>query len=55
MQSSQREQKRESLEKVISFKSYIALGLGIIVGIGWVVYSGQWLTDGSSSHLVRTT
>lgn len=39
-------QKRETLEKVISFKSYIALGLGIVVGIGWVVYSGQWLADG---------
>ncbi len=38
--------KRETLEKVISFRSYIALGLGIVVGIGWVVYSGQWLADG---------
>ena len=37
---------RETLGKVISFKNYIALGLGIVVGIGWVVYSGQWLIDG---------
>lgn len=44
MSSSRHE--RETLKKVISFRSYIALGLGIVVGIGWVVYSGQWLADG---------
>lgn len=44
--SSLHQQVRPSLEKVISFRSYIALGLGIVVGIGWVVYSGQWLADG---------
>jgi APA family basic amino acid/polyamine antiporter len=38
--------RRESLERSIPFRSYIALGLGIIVGVGWVVYSGQWLQDG---------
>ncbi len=38
--------KREKLEKTISFRSYVTLGLGIVVGIGWVVYSGQWLKDG---------
>ena len=37
---------RETLEKSIPFPSYVALGLGIIVGVGWVVYSGQWLADG---------
>lgn len=39
-------QRREQLEKVIPFRSYIALGLGIVVGIGWVIYSGNWLRDG---------
>ncbi len=37
---------REALERSVPFRSYIALGLGIIVGVGWVVYSGQWLQDG---------
>jgi len=37
---------RETLEKSIPFRNFIALGLGIIVGVGWVVYSGQWLQDG---------
>ena len=37
---------RETLERSIPFRSYVALGLGIIVGVGWVVYSGQWLEDG---------
>jgi APA family basic amino acid/polyamine antiporter len=43
---SPRQPQRESLERSIPFRSYIALGLGIIVGVGWVVYSGQWLQDG---------
>jgi amino acid transporter len=37
---------RESLERVIPFRTYIALGVGVIIGIGWVVYSGQWLLEG---------
>ena len=37
---------REVLERSIPFRSYIALGLGVIVGVGWVVYSGQWLQAG---------
>ena len=37
---------RQILEKSISFKSYISIGLGAIVGIGWVMYTGQWLQDG---------
>jgi len=37
---------RETLESSIPFHSYITLGLGMIVGVGWVVYSGQWLLDG---------
>jgi len=38
--------KRQGLEKSISFRNYIAIGLGAIVGIGWVMYAGQWLQDG---------
>lgn len=38
--------KREVLDKSISFRSYIAIGLGAIIGIGWVIYSGYWLRDG---------
>ena len=37
---------RETLERSIPFRSFVALGLGVIVGVGWVVYSGQWLQDG---------
>ena len=38
--------KRETLDKSISFRSYIAIGLGTIIGIGWVIYAGYWLRDG---------
>jgi len=37
---------RETLERSIPFRNYVALGLGVIVGVGWVVYSGQWLQAG---------
>ena len=37
---------RKHLEKAIPFRSYIGVGLGAIIGIGWVLYSGQWLMDG---------
>ncbi len=37
---------RESLERVISFKDYIAIGFGVMIGVGWVVYAGQWLQQG---------
>lgn len=37
---------RETLERSIPFHSYVALGVGVIVGVGWVVYSGQWLQAG---------
>ena len=39
-------QSAPKLKKVISYRSYISLGLGIIIGVGWVVYSGTWLQDG---------
>ena len=37
---------RKSLEKVMSLKDYISLGLGTIVGIGWIIFAGIWLTRG---------
>ena len=37
---------RETLERAIPFRNYIAIGLGVIVGVGWVIYSGQFLADG---------
>lgn len=37
---------RETLEKAIPFRNYIAIGLGVIVGVGWVIMSGQFLEDG---------
>ena len=37
---------RQSLDHVIRFRTYVALGVGVIVGVGWVVYSGEWLLDG---------
>jgi len=37
---------RETLEKSIPFSSYIGVGLGAIIGIGWLMYSGQWLLEG---------
>jgi amino acid transporter len=37
---------RPTLEKSISFSSYLGVGLGAIIGIGWLVYAGQWIQDG---------
>lgn len=37
---------RPQLAKVITFKSYLAIGLGIVLGVGWVVYAGEWLAAG---------
>ncbi len=37
---------RETLERSISFKNYVSIGFGAIIGIGWVIYAGQWLLDG---------
>ncbi len=44
--SNSKNNKRESLGKVMSFWDFIGLGLGIVIGVGWVVYTGQWLIDG---------
>lgn len=37
---------REILDRVISFRDYVAIGFGVIVGVGWVVYAGQWILTG---------
>ncbi len=37
---------RQSLEKVVSFRDYVAIGFGSIVGIGWVIVTGDWLNRG---------
>ena len=34
---------RKSLEKAMSLKDYISLGLGTIVGIGWIIFAGIWI------------
>ena len=39
---------RETLDRSISYRSYIAIGLGIIIGVGWVIYAGYWLRDGGA-------
>ena len=45
-QASNITEERPELDRVISFKDYIAIGFGVIVGVGWVVYAGQWLQSG---------
>ena len=37
---------RKTLAKSMSFVDYVALGLGTIVGIGWVILAGNWLARG---------
>jgi len=37
---------RKALAKAISYKNYVALGLGDIIGIGWVIVAGDWLIKG---------
>ena len=37
---------RHTLKKTMTFGNYISIGLGSIVGIAWVMYTGQWLQDG---------
>ncbi|MBN1225216.1 MAG: APC family permease [Candidatus Aminicenantes bacterium] len=39
-------EERRSLEKVMTLKDYVSLGLGTMVGISWVVYAGVWIEKG---------
>ena len=40
--------KRKVLARAMTFKNYIGLGLGSIIGVGWVVVAGDWLARGGS-------
>lgn len=37
---------RKALAKVMDFKNYVSLGVGCIIGVGWVVVAGDWLVRG---------
>jgi amino acid transporter len=37
---------RHTLAKVLNFKNYLGLGIGSIIGVGWVVVAGDWLVRG---------
>jgi len=37
---------RKVLAKVMNFKNYLSLGVGAIIGVGWVVVAGDWLGRG---------
>lgn len=39
-------QERKVLAKAMNFKNYLGLGVGSIVGVGWVVAAGDWLVRG---------
>lgn len=39
-------QGRKVLAKVMNFKNYVGLGVGCIIGVGWVVVAGDWLVRG---------
>lgn len=38
--------RRKVLAKAMTFKHYVGLGLGSIIGVGWVVVAGDWLIRG---------
>jgi len=42
----QQDSTRPILSRVMSFKNYVGLGFGAIIGMGWVIYSGEWLASG---------
>jgi len=37
---------RKALAKVISYKNYLGLALGSMIGVGWVIVAGDWLIRG---------
>jgi len=37
---------RAALRRAITFKNYVSIGLGAMIGMGWVVYTGEWLSSG---------
>lgn len=38
----------KALAKIMDFKNYLGLGVGAIVGVGWVVVAGDWLVRGGA-------
>ncbi|MGB6864207.1 MAG: amino acid permease, partial [Candidatus Aminicenantaceae bacterium] len=38
--------KRKVLARAMTLKNYVGLGLGSIIGVGWVVVAGDWLIRG---------
>lgn len=38
--------RKKVLARAMTLKNYIALGLGSIIGVGWVVVAGDWLVRG---------
>lgn len=40
------EKRTATLKRAISFRNYLSLGLGAMIGMGWIVYTGEWLTKG---------
>jgi len=39
-------EQRKTLERSIRFRDYVGLGLGCIIGVGWVIVAGDWLNRG---------
>jgi len=37
---------RKSLDKVMTLKDYVSLGVGTMIGISWVIYAGVWIEKG---------
>lgn len=37
---------RKTLARSVSFRDYLSIGLGSIIGVGWILVAGEWLTRG---------
>jgi len=37
---------RKVLARAVSFSDYVGIGLGSIIGVGWILVAGEWLTKG---------
>lgn len=37
---------RKVLARAMNFKNYVGLGVGCIIGVGWVIVAGDWLVRG---------
>ena len=37
---------RKTLAKAVSFWGYVTIGLGSIIGVGWILVAGEWLNKG---------